>query len=69
MKRKISLSDKRIINPLNKTDAVYLEKDVKKSISTLKERIENWDVEPCCHGIKQEELLKEIDDIMGSELI
>jgi predicted house-cleaning noncanonical NTP pyrophosphatase (MazG superfamily) len=31
-----------------------------KALKDVLKIIENWDVQPCCHGIMQDELIKEL---------
>jgi len=66
--RKDGLFDKLRCHSLDK-HIVYPEIDVKEFIKTLREEIENWDVEPCCHGIQQDKLLFRLNILVGEKLL
>lgn len=47
----------------------YHEQDVKKYVGLILNDINNFDVEPCCHGIQQRDIITILKKRLGDKLI
>lgn len=66
-KKEDSLSDERCDG--NSGIWHYHEQDVKKYVGLILKDINNFDVEPCCHGIQQRDIITILKRRLGDKLI
>jgi hypothetical protein len=67
----IKIMDAKVENNLFQgivEEEVISVKNIIKWAGKWRDKIRKWDVEPCCHGIMQDELLLEFDKSLGGRL-